>query len=408
MTTLLNRQKFMGLLKYIIELKKSHMKVFPLVVLLTTSTFLYGYRENKKAIIIHGVIARTHDPISYIYLTCLGGKSLNGDSIKVINNKYTCIIKTDYVAFITFYARPFSDPASFENKNHFVIMAEPGNCSIVSVDSFSNIRVTGSRAFIEYRNLKKSQLNKTLEIQRLQNQTDSLKNVGNTPDSVLLRLDRQITNLFLEKDRIYLDYAKSFPSSLITPFVLSLYFNHVSDAEVNQNSDIYNSLPKAGKTSDFGRDIKSRIEAARIGIGITAPQFIQGDTAGKMISLESLRGKYVLLDFWASWCIPCRAENTHLTKAFKDYHNKGFTIISISLDNSDAKDKWLKAINTDGLTWFNISDLKGFENEVAKLYHITAIPQNFLINPEGKIIGKNLRNGDLEIKLNKIFEIDKP
>lgn len=379
------------------------MKVIFLAIFLAISSILYGQPENKEEIIIHGIVTNSHEPIPYIYLICMGGESLKGDSIKVIDNKYTCIIKTNHVAFITFYAKPISDPASLEDKNHFVIMAEPGNCNIVSTDSFSNIRVTGSRAFIEYRNLKKAQLDNSSEIKRLQHLTDSLQGVGNTPDSVIYQLNRQIASLFVKRDRFYLDYAMSFPSSLITPFALSIYFNHVSDSEVKENAALYNRLSTAGKNSEFGKDIKSRIEAAKIGIGTIAPQFIQSDTTGKMISLQSLRGKYVLLEFWASWCLPCRGENTHLTKAFKDYHKKGFTIVSISLDKADAKDKWLNAINSDGLTWFNISDLKGFENEVARLYHVTAIPQNFLIDPEGKIIAKNLRNGNLEKKLSEIF-----
>lgn len=384
------------------------MKVIFLSIFLAISSILYGHPENKGEIIIHGIIKGVHEPISYIYLICLGGESLKGDSIKVIDNKYTCIVKTDHVAFITFYAKPFSDLAPVEDKYRFVILAEPGNCNIVSLDSFSNIRVTGSRAFIEYRNLEKAQLDISSEIKRLQHLTDSLQAVGNTPDSVILQLDRQLTSLFVKKDRLDLDYAMSFPSSLITPFVLSSYFYHVSDAEVTKNAALYNRLSIAGKNSEFGKDIKLRIEAAKIGIGTIAPQFIQSDTAGKMISLQSLMGKYVLLDFWASWCLPCRTENTHLTKAFEDYHKKRFTIVSISLDKADAKDKWLNAINSDGLTWFNISDLKGFENAVAKLYHVTAIPQNFLIDPEGKIIAKNLRYGNLEKKLSKIFENDLP
>ena len=379
------------------------MKVFFLAVSLAVSFTLYGHQGNKEEIIIHGIIKNTHEPIPYIYLICLGGESVKGDSIKVIDNRYTCIIKTDYVAFITFYAKPFSDPASLEDENLFVIIAEPGNCNIISTDSFSNISVTGSRAFIEYRNLKKKQLDYSSEIKRTVHLRDSLENMGNAPDSAILRLGRQINSLFAKRDRLYFDYAISFPSSLITPYVLSIYFNHVSDAEVNENTALYNRLPTAGKNSEFGKDIKSRIEAAKIGIGTIAPQFIQSDTSGKMISLKSLRGKYVLLDFWASWCLPCRGENTRLTKVFKDYHEKGFTIVSISVDEANAKDKWLKATNSDGLTWFNISDLKGFENAVAKLYHITAIPQNFLIDPEGKIIGKNLRNGNLEKKLSEIF-----
>ena len=101
--------------------------------------------------------------------------------------------------------------------------------------------------------------------------------------------------------------------------------------------------------------------------------------------------------------MPCLTENTFLKKAFKDYHENGFTIVSISVDEADAKDKWLQAINSGGLTWFNLSDLKGFENAVAKLYHITALPQNFLIDPGGKIIGKHLQDERLEKKLNEIF-----
>jgi len=375
--------------------------LFP--IFLAISSILYGNPTIDKVITIQGVIKNSHESIPYIYVICLGGESLSGDSIKVINNKYTCKIKTDHAAFITFYSKPFSDPASSEDRNHFVTMAEPGICKIVSTDSFSNIRVASSRAAIEYRELEQKRLENSKERQNVINLRDSLIKIDNIPDSTMLRLGRQIAKMFMERDRFYLDFATSNPTSLITPSVLSVYFMQVSDAEVLENAPIYDRLAQEGKNSTFGKEIKSIIEEAKIGIGTMAPLFTQSDTSGNMISLKSIKGKYVLIDFWASWCVPCRNEHPYLTKAFNDFHDKGFTIVSISLDKAAAKGKWLNAIKSDGLTWYNLSDLNGFENEVAKLYHINAVPQNYLIDPEGKIIGKRLRTGKLEEKLSEIF-----
>jgi peroxiredoxin len=379
------------------------MKSILLTIGLLAACIVHGHPPKKGDVIIHGVIKNVRESFSYIYLVCIGGKCLDGDSIKVVNNKYTCSIHTDYVAMLTFYTKPFSDPAFAENKNYFMILAEPGNCNIVSLDSFSNISVSGSLAYNEDKKLTRTRSYYSSEIQRLRHITDSLENSGDAADSAILRLDRQINSLYKKIDRLYPDYAGSYPSSLIAPFLLSIYFDHVSDSEVIKNAALYDRLPAEGKNSYFGNDIKSRIESAKIGIGTMAPEFTQADTAGNIISLQLFRGKYVLIDFWASWCLPCRGENEHLVKAFNDYHKNGFTIISISVDEAAAKDKWLKAIHNDGLTWTNISDLKGFENAAAKLYYVTAVPQNFLIDPEGKIIAKNLRNGSLEKKLNEIF-----
>jgi thiol-disulfide isomerase/thioredoxin len=119
--------------------------------------------------------------------------------------------------------------------------------------------------------------------------------------------------------------------------------------------------------------------------------------------LSSYKGKYVLIDFWASWCGPCRQENPNVVKAYNKYKTKKFTIIGVSLDKPGAKDAWMSAIKNDGLTWTQVSDLQFWDNKAAKLYGITSIPQNFLLDPTGKIIAKNLRGGDLEAKLAEIF-----
>jgi peroxiredoxin len=126
-------------------------------------------------------------------------------------------------------------------------------------------------------------------------------------------------------------------------------------------------------------------------------EFSQADPAGKPVSLSSFRGKYVLVDFWASWCRPCRMENPNVVKAFNKFNNKNFTVLGISLDRE--KDPWIKAIEKDGLVWTQVSDLKFWENEVAQLYRVQGIPQNFLVDPNGKIVAKNLRGEALETKL---------
>lgn len=141
---------------------------------------------------------------------------------------------------------------------------------------------------------------------------------------------------------------------------------------------------------------------AAVGLGQTAPEIKLPDPNGKEIALSSLRGKYVLVDFWASWCAPCRAENPNVVKAYQQYKDKNFTIFSVSLDQK--KEVWVKAIKDDGLTWNHVSDLKFWDSEPAKAYGVEAIPANFLLDPAGKIIAMNLRGEDLENKLKEVLK----
>jgi peroxiredoxin len=136
-------------------------------------------------------------------------------------------------------------------------------------------------------------------------------------------------------------------------------------------------------------------------IGQPAPEIALPDTTGKVVSLSSMKGKYVLVDFWAKWCGPCRQENPNVVRAFQKYKDKGFTVFGVSLDRT--KQDWMRAIKEDGLTWTHVSDLKFWQSEAAKTYNVTGIPFSLLIDPNGVIIAKNLRGAALDSKLEEIF-----
>lgn len=150
--------------------------------------------------------------------------------------------------------------------------------------------------------------------------------------------------------------------------------------------------------------IKSTLNASSKGwIGQQAPEIVLPDPNGKEVKLSSYRGKYVLVDFWASWCRPCREENPNVVNAYNKYKNKNFTILGVSLDQPGGKEAWMKAVMQDKLTWTQVSDLKFWNSVVVPMYKIEGIPYNVLIDPEGKIIAESLRGSDLERKLEEVL-----
>ena len=196
------------------------------------------------------------------------------------------------------------------------------------------------------------------------------------------------------------NFIKEHPGSPISLYALS--GNMGSQATLPQLKELFNSLSPAIRNSSAGKAFAERVvRMEKTAVGSPAPDFTENDVNGKPVRLSDFRGKYVLLDFWASWCSPCRKENPNVVKAFNKYKDRNFTIISVSLDQT--RDPWLAAIKKDNLDWTHVSDLKGFDDAAANLYEVHAIPDNYLIDPSGKIIAKSLRDVALDEKLASVL-----
>jgi thiol-disulfide isomerase/thioredoxin len=193
--------------------------------------------------------------------------------------------------------------------------------------------------------------------------------------------------------------------------LLSLAAVQQLDPEIyyNQFKKVDEALAKIISETPYYKTFHAKVEQlSQLNLGVEAPDFTLMDKDGKPISLSSLKGNIVLVDFWASWCRPCRAENPNVVKAYNKYHKKGFEVFSVSLDGmpqqKNPKEDWITAIEKDGLIWKNhVSDLKGWQSSVVPLYGIQGIPFTILIDKEGKIIAKNIRGAALEEKLEELF-----
>ncbi len=206
----------------------------------------------------------------------------------------------------------------------------------------------------------------------------------------------KVRKIAQEKSKVTEAFINNHPDSYVSLKLL----NEGGGADDAGLESQFEALSDRIKNTDLGRETAARIKATKtVEVGNPAQDFIMNDTEGNPVQLSSFRGKYVFLDFWASWCGPCRSENPNVLKAYDKLKGDNFEIIAVSLDNK--KEHWLKAIKEDKLPWVQVSDLKGTKNEAALKYGVTGIPQNFLISPDGTILGIGFRGEDILEKLMK-------
>ena len=330
---------------------------------------------------------------SVLYLAHQEGSMPSFDTLKIKDGKFTFSGKTD---------KPlFAQIITPDQRSGFPLFLEPGTIHISgNADSMAvgKIDVSGTsnnNDLGEFMKIQQPFIHTMMAMQstymqaRMSGDTVTTNRIEATMDS--------IQNVITGKMK---DFVKNHPKSMVSALALRGMMNSLDDSDLTQ---LYTGLDTAVQNSSFGEAIGTKLASEKkTAVGQEAPDFTMNDTTGKPVSLSSFRGKYVLVDFWASWCGPCRAENPNVVKAYNQYKNSNFTILGVSLDKT--KDAWEKAIADDHLTWNHVSDLQYWDNAAAKLYGVQAIPANFLIDPNGKIIAKNLRGDELDEKLAQVLK----
>ncbi len=321
------------------------------------------------------------------------------DTVKIENGKFTFIgnILEPAVHALTIEEEPVRP----------FLIVEPGDIHIdINKDTVANSKVSGTynnEQLMVFNDIASKIRDKMLAMQK--NREADFMKAQQTQDTVVMNsLRKEFSAIDKEMQTATVDYVKGHPKAFISTILIGNLFK-TAQPDLDRIESLYDGLDSSVKNTKTGKDLMNQIkESKRVGTGKMAPDFSAPNPEGKMVSLRESMGKVTIIDFWASWCGPCRQANPELVAIYNDFHAKGLNIIGVSLDRDGSADKWKEAIAKDKLTWTQISNLKFWEDPIAKTYNVKAIPQMFLLNEKGMIIAKDLHGDALRKKLSELLK----
>ncbi|MDB5156008.1 MAG: alkyl hydroperoxide reductase [Mucilaginibacter sp.] len=335
-----------------------------------------------------------------IYIGAEGDQQIDSSEVTNSGFSFNGTVESPRVAYLMI--NKLGTGPNQRGMSSVIMYLEPATLILSSPDSLKNSIVTGGPVNADAARAKTALLTANQKMDALK-----MEYAAATPDQKQSKEFRETMNkradaIRNEQKQVLISFIQTNPNSVMSFLILKKLGD--DGADYTKIEPLFASLSPAIRSSKIGVEYATELEKMKhISIGATAPDFTMADTSGKQVSLHDFKGKYVLIDFWASWCGPCRAENPNVVKNYNKYKDRGFNVLGVSLDQPGAKDKWLKAIHDDHLTWTQVSDLQYMNNVAAKLYSVQAIPENFLISPDGKIVAKDLSGEALNDELDKIF-----